>query len=155
MTMMRFSGILSLIIILASCSKDKYTSEPQIEFKSLSPNTYKAGSTVFVQGPILRIQLRDAEGDFGFNDNSDTSYVFIKNITIPPFNEDSLKFPSSNGIKRKNFNAEIAVDLKSGSGLLASSGKPVDTVFFEVFVKDFAKHKSNVIQTSTPLYIVQ
>lgn len=152
---MRFAFLFSLITLLASCSKDKYTSEPQIEFKSIKPNTYKAGSTQFIQGPVLTIQLKDLEGDFGFNDNQDTSYVYVKNITTPPFNIDSLKFPTASAIKRKNLNAEVAVDLASGSGLLGYSGSGTDTLYFEIYVKDFAKHKSNVIKTPTPVYIIQ
>lgn len=150
--MMRFSALLLLTIVFASCNKDKYTSEPQIKFKSISPNNYKFGTPIDQPGPVLKIQLTDAEGDFGFNDNQDTSYVYVKNITIPPYNIDSLKFPSASSIKRSNLDAEVAVDLKNGSGLLQGSGIGTDTLFFEVYVMDFAKHKSNVIKTTTPVY---
>jgi hypothetical protein len=149
--------IIALVLILSSCGKDRFTSEPQIEFNSIKPNTYIAGSFVSdVKGPILSIQLKDAEGDFGFSDGNDTSYVYIKNISIAPFRFDSIKFPSTL-IRKSNLNAAVEVDLAIPNGLLGNSGlrpRPyTDTAFFEIYVKDFAKNKSNVIITTDPVFI--
>lgn len=151
-------GLTLISIFLFSCGKDKFTTVPQIEFNSLKPNTYRAGTlnTDPQPPPILSIQVTDSEGDFGFSDNEDTSYVYIKNITIAPFNIDSIKFPS-NLVRKSNLNATVEVNLATASRLLGNSGslpRPyTDTVFFEVYVQDFAKNKSNVIRTPEPLFI--
>ncbi len=154
--MVRISILIFTVIIFASCGKNKFTTEPQIEFISLQPNDYFQGKSLLLPGPVLTLKLRDAEGDFGFDDGNDTSYVYIKNLSIPPFDLDSIPFPYSPEIKRKNLNAEVAVDLKYGSGLLQGTGirgsGSIDTLFYEVFVRDFANHKSNIIKTPTPVY---
>lgn len=154
-----FVSVVSFVLI--SCKKDKFTTSPQISFNSISPNTFIAGTLSTdpnQKGPFLSIQLTDLEGDFGFSDGEDTSYVYIKNISIPPYDMDSLKFPSNSAIKRKNLNAEVIVDLFNTQSLLVGTPNPsprpfVDTLRFEVYVVDFAKNKSNVIVTK-PLYYI-
>jgi hypothetical protein len=106
------------------------------------------------EGPILTLHLTDAEGDFGFVDRQDTSYVYLKNISIPPFKIDSVKFPTIPNQIKNNLNVDVEVLLRS---VLAISGRPrphVDTLYFEAYVKDFAKNKSNVIVTEKPVYLV-
>ena len=155
-----FFAIVALVSFTA-CNKDKYTSTPQIKFKSITSPFF---SNDLFGKPILTIELTDAEGDFGFKEGKDTSYVFVKN-TRPPFKLDSFKFPSalSKAIK-KNFKGDVEIDLRGDgtSGSNALPGPPpagvrrpyTDTVYYEVYVKDFAKHKSNVIKTADPfLYI--
>jgi hypothetical protein len=153
---MRYTLLIAALgLLFWGCKKDKFTTAPQISFNSYKPNVWFSNSTV-TPGPMLNIQLTDAEGDFGFTANKDTSYVYIKNITIPPFEIDSLKFPVLKGIAGKNLNAEVSVDLREGRGILRGSGirNRTDTLYFEVYVKDFAKNKSNVIKTSKPFYLV-
>ena len=141
-------------LFITACKKDKFTTVPQISFKSFTPNVWFINSTSQT-GPMLNIKLTDAEGDFGFSDNKDTSYVYVKNLTIPPFNIDSLKFPDLGSAAKKNFDVEVSVDLKGGLGILQGSGisHKTDTVFYEIYVKDFAKNKSNVIK-SDPFYVI-
>ncbi len=153
--MLRIFILFFCVILFSSCGKNKFTSEPQIEFESITPNTYKPTS-ILNPGPILTFRLRDSEGDFGFSTGKDTSYVYVKNITVPPFILDSIPFPTSTNIKRNNLNAEVGVDLKLGSGLLQGTGMrgsgKIDTLYFEVYVRDFANHKSNIIKTPKPVY---
>ena len=146
-------------VAFAACNKDKYTSAPQIKFKSItSPYQVNNTSQNFA---ILTIELTDAEGDFGFAEGKDTSYVFVKN-TRSPFKLDSFKFPSalSKAVK-KNFKGDVEVNL-SGAGTGGTNavppipaGKNRDTVFYEIYVKDFAKNKSNVIQNTDPFIITR
>ena len=148
-------------VFFSACNKDKYTSAPQIKFKSITSPFFANSLT---DKPILIIELTDAEGDFGFKEGKDTSYVFVKN-TRSPFKLDSFKFPSalSKAVK-KNFKGDVEIDLR-GNGTGGSNALPgppplgarrpyTDTVYYEVYVKDFAKNKSNVIKTADPfLYI--
>jgi hypothetical protein len=79
---------------------------------------------------------------------------------------DSFELPSNiSSIATANFKADVDIDLTNkgalptgGRGVMASStGRPrpfTDTLYFEVYVKDFAKNKSNVIKTSDPLLFI-
>jgi hypothetical protein len=152
---MRYTILIALLVVtFVACKKDKFTTVPQIKFKSIKPDVWPGSNLNPNEGPILTIGLTDAEGDFGFQDNKDTSYVYVKNISIAPFKLDSLKFPVLTAIDRKNLNVDVSVNLRS---VLAQSNRPrpkVDTLYFEVYVKDFAKNKSNVIKTDKPLFFV-
>ena len=80
--------------------------------------------------------------------------MYVKNKSIAPYKIDSLKFPQLTNLDTKNLNVDVSVMIRS---VLANSGRPkpfVDTLYFEVYVKDFAKNKSNVIITTKPVYLV-
>lgn len=151
---MRYSLLISIFALLfLGCKKDKYTSAPQISFKSISPDVWDNSNLNPNEGPVLTLHLTDAEGDFGFNDGKDTSYAYIKNITVPPYRTDSVKFPNLPSQIKSNLNVDVDVLLRS---VLANSGRTrpfVDTLYFEVYVKDYAKNKSNVIVTEKPVYL--
>lgn len=146
------------LVLFTSCSKDKYTSAPQIKYKSISPNFFYDGtlSTDESALPVLHFQLTDAEGDIGYKDTGNKSYVYIRNITTNPTQLDSIKFPDLSKINHKNLNADIAISLFDNGQLVvpAPPSKPfTDTLYFEVYVKDFANNKSNVV-TMGPLYYI-
>ncbi len=140
------------VLLILSCKKNKYTTAPQITFKSISPNTWLSNTTINNPGPFLNIQVTDAQGDFGFVSGKDTSYIYVQNITIPPFKMDSLQFPNFTGVNTKDLNTTISASLQS---VLAQSGRAhyTDTLYFQVYVKDFAKNKSNVIKTGPLFYV--
>ncbi len=141
----------AFVAVCVSCNKNKYTTAPQIKFKSIT-SSFSQLNTNVLESPILTIEVTDAEGDIGFKDGKDTSYVYMKNLTVPPFRLDSFKFPKSLSLAAgKDFKADVDVAFRS---LLASAGGTppfADTLYFEVYVKDFAKNKSNVIKTDKPL----
>ncbi len=155
---MRYILIFAVIALgFLSCNKDKFTTVPQIKFKSISPDTWYSTNYDPTQGPMLTVNLTDAEGDFGFKDNSDTSYVYVKNITVPPFKIDSLKFPDLTAINGSRIDVDIEVNLRSVLATTYTSGRPrpyTDTLNFEVYVKDFAKNKSNVLSVGPVYFIV-
>lgn len=158
---MKYITIVLLSVVLLSCKKDKYTTAPQISFISLSPNYFNS-INLYNSGPVLSLQLTDAEGDLGLKPYEDTCFVYVKNLSVPkitdtvPFYEtDSIPFPDLSGISSpKNLNVRMDVELRN----IRYSDNPnrpfTDTIFFEVYVKDFAGNKSNVIKTPTPLYLV-
>jgi hypothetical protein len=155
---MRYILIIAVLGLgFLGCKKDKFNTVPQITFKKISPDTWFTTNLDPTQGPILTFKLTDAEGDFGFNNNQDTSYVYVKNITVPPYKLDSLKFPVLTGFNRSNLQVDVEVNIRSVLASSYSSGRPlpyVDTLQFEVYVKDFAKNKSNVI-IAEPLYYIR
>ncbi len=151
---MRYTFIIFItFIFLLACKKDKFTTTPQIEYKSIKPNAIRSdlpnGTQVI---PVLTLHITDADGDLGFIANKDTSYVFIKNLLTGK--SDSLKLPDLKTSAKKNFEADIEIALAT---VLETSQLPspkVDTTYFEVYVKDFAKNKSNVISTPDPVFFI-
>jgi hypothetical protein len=133
----------------SACKKDKYTTAPQISFVSVSPDFYRGGLIRDEDYPILTIHVTDAEGDLGLLPGDDSTFVHIKNIKTGV--EDSVLFPYIKPIAVKNFDADVSVFLK----LFLGAGGPVrDTLFFDVYVKDFANNKSNVLRTEKPVYYI-
>ncbi|GAB2807063.1 hypothetical protein GCM10027043_02500 [Ferruginibacter profundus] len=143
-------------MVFVGCKKDKFTTVPQISFKSVKPNGWLSSNTAFQKdiAPVLTINVTDAEGDLGFKAGSDTSKIYVKNLINNKI--DSSFLPDIKTAAQANFKADITVNLFNVLG-----GKPgvttrprVDTLYFEVYIKDFAKNKSNVIITGDPVYYI-
>jgi len=143
--------ILILSLIAVSCGKDKFTSAPQISYKSVSPDRVRSGVVIGSPGiPEITLNITDAEGDLGFKTGSDTSYIYIKNLLINRL--DSFVLPDLQSVASKNFQADIRINTFD---ILRGSARPrpkVDTLYYEIYVVDFAKNKSNVITTGDPIY---
>ena len=151
---MRITFILALsLLIFTSCNKDKYTTAPQIKFKSINPDNALSGlATNKDNAPRLTMEITDAEGDIGFIEGSDTSRVYIKNLKSG--NLDSFYLPDIKTASVKNFKGDVIVNLFDALDCI-DPGPPrprTDTTYYEVYIKDFAKNKSNVIITDQPLY---
>ncbi len=147
---------LIVVLTLFACKKDKYTTAPQVSFKSISPSFVDFSIPAGFEGgnpAMLKFEITDAEGDIGFTPNKDTSYIFVKNLLTNDV--DSQYFPNLANVTTKNFKAEITFSLQNVTKCRSLPGNPppvhVDTIYFEFFVKDFKKNKSNVVKTTTPL----
>lgn len=140
--------IAAAVIFFAGCKKDKFNTVPAITFVDFKPDFYN-NSTPDELLPVLTIHVTDAEGDLGYIDGSDTSYIYIKNLRTS--REDSAVLPNIKPIATKSFEADISLFMKQYLGTTRSTR---DTIFFEVYVKDFAKNKSNVIKTDKPVYFI-
>jgi hypothetical protein len=162
---MRYFFIIVIICLgFSSCKKGNGSAAPVIKFKSITESYISNLSTTQFQPPaILTIKISDDDGDLGFKDGKDTSYVYLKNVSIPPFKIDSFKFPASLSTLPssafKNFvDVEINLNASTGNGaaVLYPSGVSTrkDTTYFEVFVKDFGKNKSNLIKTDNPIILI-
>ena len=139
-------------VLFLSCKKEDFNTVPHIEFLSITPSTWYSDDPSLT-GPQLSFKLTDAEGDFGFQDTS-ISFVYIRleNDTLNP--PDSLAFPDLPISNKSNLSVEVSVDIVS---VLPPPNFPrpfTDTLYFEVFVKDFAGHKSNVIKSTSPFYFI-
>ncbi len=151
---MRYILLIATIgILFIACKKDKYTTVPQIVFKSIKPNAAYSNVPVKQQQiPVLTISVTDAEGDLGFKSLKDTSYIVVKNLLTGKI--DSLILPDIQTSAVKNFKGDISVDLANFLGTSARPSPKTDTLYFEVYVKDFAKNKSNIIRTREPVYYI-
>jgi len=150
--MIRFLFTVLIAMMLFSCAKDKFNTVPQIDFISLSPNNW-ASNNPNLNGPILTFRLRDAEGDFGFQDTS-ISYVYIRNVADTLNSPDSLSFPNISLSDKSNLDMEVSVNINNALPPPHYPRPYTDTLYFEVYVKDFANNKSNVIRTTQPFYYV-
>jgi len=141
--------IISLIAV--GCGKDKYTTTPQITYKSVNPNSLRS-DLAFQELPKLIIQVTDAEGDLGIEYGKDTAFVYIRTILnrVASARVDSFKMPDIKSVSTKNFQADILIEPPFPRSTRPSP--KTDTLYYEIFVKDFAKNKSNVITTEDPVF---
>lgn len=145
---MRYSLLITIaILFFTACKKDKYTTAPQIVFKSFNP-AEGSNYTTFNNQPVMVLEITDAEGDLGNISATEVSKVYIKNTLTNKL--DSMVFPDLRSVSKSNFKANIEIGLRSvlGGRSLPINQRPYqDNLQFEVYVTDFAKNKSNVILT--------
>jgi hypothetical protein len=104
--------------------------------------------------PVLTIEVTDAEGDLGLI-GTDTSKIFIKNLLTGKI-DSTLTLPDLSAAVFKNFKANVEITLDTQI-ILEGSTRPspkTDTLFYEVYIQDFAKNKSNIIKTTDPVFII-
>jgi hypothetical protein len=151
---MRYTLILTIaILVFTACKKDKYTTAPQISYKSLEPNAVFT-NLPFQPLPVLTIDVTDAEGDLGLT-ATDTARIFIKNLLTGRI-DSSMTLPNLSGAALRNFKGDVSINI-TGGVLLEGTTRPrpkTDTLFYEIYIKDFAKNKSNTIKTNDPLFII-
>lgn len=146
--------IACLFVTLASCKKDKFTTVPQIKFVDLTPNVAQSdiNSTNKDQAPKLIFKITDSEGDFGSTDIEDSSMIYVKHLLSNSI--DSFRFPDLTRATKKDFDAEVTINLFDALQCYAP-GPPrprTDTVYYEFYVQDAKKNKSNIVRTEKPLY---
>jgi hypothetical protein len=145
---MRYSLLFAIaILFFTACKKDKYTTAPQISFKSFKPAEGSNYSTIADQ-PVMILEITDAEGDLGNLGPTAIAKAYVKNMLTNKL--DSFDFPDLSRISKSNFKADVEIGLKkvmSGRSLPTNQRPYQDILHFEVYVTDFAKNKSNVILT--------
>lgn len=143
---MKYTLLLLVIMatVVVACEKDKFTTEPQISIKKISPSDVFRGDIVKIEG-----EFTDDEGDIDsafivrkyYSQTGVVTRVFdtIKNYTIT-----SVNLPD------KTRQGEIVISFDYGQDVSDNpelSGTPVsvrDTlVTFGVLLKDKAGHRSN------------
>jgi hypothetical protein len=149
---MRYSLVFTMaILLLSACKKDKFTTAPQIEFKSIAPTEITVGTTS--PDPVLTIHITDSEGDLGIT-SKDTAFVYMKSLLTNDF--DSVPFPDLQAVAKSKFSADVDITLSKVFKCKTQAGNPpplhTDIMYFEVYVKDFARNKSNTIRSEQPVY---
>ncbi|RYF90034.1 MAG: hypothetical protein EOO03_04595 [Chitinophagaceae bacterium] len=138
-----------LLLAFTACKKDKFATEPKIEFISVTPNTtsIQIGSVI----PTINFSITDKEGDIGKKAGVDTAFIYLKNNLTGK--SDSLPFPDLAANGKSSFEAEVNVSIERVLECkpLPSGALHVDTLYFDVYVRDFERNKSNVI-TTAPVY---
>jgi hypothetical protein len=106
------------------------------------------GSTI----PDITFSITDKEGDIGFKNGTDTAFIYLKNNLTGK--SDSLPFPDLQAAGKNNFKADVTVSIASVLECKSLPGGALhtDTLYFDVYVRDFERNKSNIITTSDPVY---
>src|SRR6188474_3530092 len=106
---MRYTVIIIIISLFAvSCGKDKYTTIPQITFKSVKPNTLRSDLPSSQQVlPVMTISITDAEGDLGIVNGKDTAFVYIKSLINNAV--DSFVMPDISILVGKNYEGDLLI----------------------------------------------
>jgi hypothetical protein len=135
-----------MLLFLFSCNKDKYTTIPQLKYKSANKKVFKSGDII-----TFTLSFTDAEGDL-----QDSLYVekfepkcvnsrFKQLYKIP-------SFPTS-----KNQSGEITItygyNVSSYPPILGPQCNRNDTCIFKFVLKDKAKNKSDTATSETIVLI--
>ena len=141
--------LVGILFIFSGCKKGKFTTEPQISYSSVNPNftSVNVGAVI----PEITFHITDAEGDLGLRKGVDTSWIYLKNNLTGK--TDSLSFPDLGTSGKRNFKGDVAVSIATVLGCkpIPGGGLHTDTLYFDIYVRDFAKNKSNVITTGDPI----
>ena len=135
-----------IILFLISCNKNKYTTIPQLKYKSANKKVFQSGDII-----VFTLSFSDAEGDL-----QDSIYVekfepkcvnsrFKQLYKIPPF-------PTS-----KNQSGEINItygyNVSSYPPILGPQCNRNDTCVFKFVLKDKAQNKSDTATSETNVLI--
>ena len=120
---------------------------PRIAFVRMTKNTLKQGNT---SSDSLRLTLsfEDGDGDIGSNDSLN---VFLKDTRQSGATPESFRMPlvpeqgAKNGISGEISLLVYTTCCLPGCG--SQLNKPVDSLFYDVYIKDRAGNKSNVVRT--------
>ena len=137
---MRLIPIFVFVFLFFCCNKDKYTTKPQLKYKSANITTVSGNQVL-----LLKLDLTDKEGDF-------TTLLGVKKTVsgCPGSNfTDSTLFPiPEDFIKTKGTHGEVVVTLnKSDRGSNTCSvpggGTRPDTTVFKFWTRDKAGNTSD------------
>jgi len=141
--------ILLLLIVLAACTKNSFTTKPQLKIKSVNSTEISGDETLeFI------IRLTDKEGDF-------SNYFGIStrtpNCPASDFTDSSLFQIPQDFIDAKKNDGDIVLDLGKGqrhSNLCPGPGSTflTDTTVFSFWTKDRAGNVSDTVR-SEPIII--
>jgi hypothetical protein len=136
--------ILSVVTLLAACSKDKFETTPKIEIDSVEPD-------VISQGGVIRIRLKffDKEGDLS---DGTLTYIRVKTNTIlhqPQFDQpDTIhaKLPKFPEKSQGDIMLDIDYNYMNENDDPLSLGKN-DSMYFRLVVMDTEDHVSDTVNT--------
>ena len=140
--------LLSIAVLSTSCKKNANVSKiPSITFRSMEPQTVKAGSDTTV---LIKFNFEDGDGDIGFGtpnlffrDSRDTIWSPFLIPNIPD------RFNPESGLK-----GIIQVEYEAAFLLLRNDSLHLnnDTLHWDIYMKDKAGNVSNII-TTPELYL--
>lgn len=145
--------IVSLFIIACVTPPD-YPKEPRIQFLNYSKSTMRQGEFGFEDTTFVKLSFTDGDGDLG----GDSLAVFFRDVRLNHW--DSLfqlpKIPSRGASAGVSGTIELRLGTTCCLDIIPpcrpSSTKLLDTIVYEIFIKDRAGNQSNMVR-ATPLYL--
>lgn len=133
-----FRIILPALILLAACHKDKFTTDPQVTVKSVSPGEINLGNIFTIDA-----KYTDKEGDI---DSALLVYKWYDGDVMTMV--DTLAYPFDGlGLPPKTAQGEITIRFEYGTAntnyLPFSSVSKDTTATFGLILLDKGKHRSN------------
>ena len=148
-----------LAISFATCiSPPDYPIQPEIKFLGLSKNIMRQGLLGIEDSLFLSFSFTDGDGDLGsLGQGKDSVNIFL---TDKRTNQPSERFRipyvpeqgAGNGISGDIRLLLFTTCCNVLPPCEASTTKPIDTLVYEIFIKDRAGHESNKILTA-PIYL--
>lgn len=134
-----------LLTILFACSKDKFTSEPKVEIRSIQPATVYNGNVIRLLGSYT-----DEEGDI------DSVYIVYKwfNSSTATRIDTLMRFPTGRlGIPAQLRKSDIAVEFEyntyNQTNMLTLPGVTRDTTAsFGLILIDKTRKRSNYVESN-------
>lgn len=145
------------VIALYTCNDKKVFSEiPEIEFIGVNQDTFDQGRIVN-DSIYLTIRFRDGDGDIGFENNTANIFLqdsrdgFVNTFSSPviPINSSTVSLEGSITVLVRTL---LSVCCKFTTGqdpCTPSTTKPLDSLYYQIYILDRAGHKSNEVRTST------
>ena len=149
----------TLVVAFAACiSPPDYPIQPEIKFLGLSKNVMRQGLLGIEDSLFLSFSFTDGDGDLGsLGQGKDSVNIFL---TDKRTNQPSERFRipyvpeqgAGNGISGDIRLLLFTTCCNVLPPCEASTTKPIDTLIYEIFIKDRAGHESNKILTA-PIYL--
>ena len=144
---------LLLSVAFATCIRPpNYPVEPQIEFVGMTKTTMKQGFGS-EDSVYFTLSFTDGDGDLGGVSGKDSLNVFITDKRNNKPVEQTFRIPfvpeagAKNGISGEIRFLMYTTCCLSLEPCIATPVRPTDTLVYELYIKDRAGHKSNVVQT--------
>ncbi|MBK8142481.1 MAG: hypothetical protein IPK57_16885 [Chitinophagaceae bacterium] len=139
--------LIVLVVIATACNKDKFTTEPQVEVKSITPETVFNGNII-----NLKAKYTDDEGDL---DSAYVVYKWYNGATV--VKADTFRYPYSilnlpSDLRRADIEVTFEYNTNNNPDLVPLPGVSVrdTTATFGLILIDKARHRSNYSE-STPI----
>lgn len=140
------SFLFILVLLVVSCSKDKFTTEPQVKIKSIKPTTVVSGNIIQLLGSYT-----DQEGDL------DSIYLVYKwyNGTTA-VRHDTIRYAASyfnlpSGTRKADIDVTFEYNTNNNQNLMPLPGVSIrdTTASFGLVLLDKAKHRSNYAESNS------
>ena len=132
--------LIVLVVIATACNKDKFTTEPQVEVKSITPETVFNGNII-----NLKAKYTDDEGDL---DSAYDVYKWYNGATV--VKADTFRYPYSilnlpSDLRRADIEVTFEYNTNNNPDLVPLPGVSVrdTTATFGLILIDKARHRSN------------
>ena len=129
-----------------------YPVEPQIEFVGMTKTTMRQGFGS-EDSVYYTLSFTDGDGDLGGVSGKDSLNVYITDKRNNKPVEQTFRIPfvpeagAKNGISGEIRFLMFTTCCLSLEPCIATPSRPSDTLSYDIYIKDRAGHKSNVVQT--------